>query len=155
MTHALKFVFAFALALGGTPLAAQDAVVAPAVAASPAGPFAAAELTPEAQQYRSRSLVIFADSPDNPDYLRQLHLVQAGLADLAERDVVVVLDTDPAAASPWRQRLRPRGFSLVLMDKDLSTVFRKPNPWDVREVSRNIDRLPSRRQELQERFPGR
>ena len=27
-------------------------------------------------------------------------------------------DTDPAAKTEWRQKLRPRGFSLVLMDKD-------------------------------------
>lgn len=149
----LALLVAAPMALAQPVPAAAPAVDAAEV--SPAGPFAAAEIAWEAQLYATRPVVVFADSDSNPDYLRQLHLLERGLADLAERDVIVVLDTDPAAASEWRTRLRPRGFSVVVLDKDLRPVIRKPSPWDVREITRSIDRLPSRRQEMQERFPGR
>ncbi|RRH76343.1 DUF4174 domain-containing protein [Falsigemmobacter faecalis] len=175
MRHALKFIFAFTAALGVSPLAAETPAGtpaetpagtpaeasagtpadSPAAVTSPAGPFAAAEIALGAQQYQSRPLVVFAESADNPQFQRQLHLLQSGLGDLAERDVVVILDTDPASPSEWRRRLRPSGFSVVQLDKDLTPVFRKPSPWDVREITRAIDRLPSRRQEMLERFPGR
>lgn len=159
MRHALKFTFVFLAALGLSPLRAETPVEspieAPAAVPSPAGPFAAAEIALSEQQYNTRPLVVFADSADNPQFQRQLHLLKAGLGDLAERDVVVILDTDPAAASEWRRRLRPSGFSVVQLDKDLTPVFRKPSPWDVREITRAIDRLPSRRQEVLEQFPGR
>lgn len=163
MRHALKFTFVFLAALGLSPLRAETPVEAPvespieapAAVPSPAGPFAATEIALSEQQYNTRPLVVFADSADNPQFQRQLHLLKAGLGDLAERDVVVILDTDPAAASEWRRRLRPSGFSVVQLDKDLTPVFRKPSPWDVREITRAIDRLPSRRQEVLEQFPGR
>lgn len=163
MRHALKFTFVFVAALGLSPLRAEtpaEAPVeapaeAPAAVTSPAGPFAATGIALSEQQYNTRPLVVFADSADNPQFQRQLRLLQAGLSDLAERDVVVILDTDPAAPTEWRRRLRPSGFSVVQLDKDLTPVFRKPSPWDVREITRAIDRLPSRRQEVLEQFPGR
>lgn len=149
----LALLVAAPMAAAQTQPVAEGAGIAAEVAS--AGPFAAGDVVWADQLYTTRPLVVFADSDANPDYLRQLHLLERDLADLADRDVVVVLDTDPAAASEWRARLRPRGFSVVLLDKDLRPVFRKPSPWDVREITRNIDRLPSRRQEINERFPGR
>ena len=66
------------------------------------------------------------------------------------RDVIVITDTDPAGKSEIRTKLRPRGFSLVLLDKDLKTTLRKPLPWDVREITHAIDKFPIRRQEIQQ-----
>lgn len=138
---------------GGAP---QDAGRAPAQAGPlGVGPHAVSSVDWEAQRYHSRPLVIFADSPEHPDFQRQLQLVERDLAALEDRRVVVVLDSDPAAASDWRRRLRPNGFSLVLLDTDLKPVTRKLKPVDMREIGRTIDRLPSRRQELAEQFPGR
>lgn len=119
------------------------------------GPHAAAEIAFEPQRYHTRPLVVFADSAENPQFVQQMILLNRNLPDLAERRVVVVVDTDPEAQTEWRKILRPRGFSLVLLDTDLKPVWRKPSPWDVREVSRSIDRLPSRRQDLLQQFPGR
>jgi hypothetical protein len=34
------------------------------------------------------------------------------------------------------------------MDKDGEVELRKPAPWDVREITRTIDKMPSRQQEL-------
>jgi Domain of unknown function (DUF4174) len=102
------------------------------------------------QLYVSRPVVVFADSPNDPAYIRQMELLALAYPPLAERGVILVTDTDPAAKTEWREKLRPRGFSLVILDKDLKPVIRKPNPWTVREITAAIDKLPSRRQELLE-----
>ena len=113
-------------------------------------PQAAADVVFADQLYRTRPIVVFADSPDDPSYVRQMDLLAKAYPALAARDVIVIIDTDPAAKSEWRQKLRPRGFSMVVLDKDLKPVIRKPIPWDVREITHAIDKLPSRRQELLE-----
>ena len=115
---------------------------------SPAGPFAAADVVLADLLYLRRPVVVFADSPADPNFVRQMELIERALPALAERDVIVITDTDPAARSDIRRELRPRGFSLVLMDKDLRPVIRKPLPWDVREITHAIDKFPLRRQEI-------
>ena len=101
-----------------------------------------------------RPVVVFADSPNDPAFTTQLEYLAERPDALLERDVVVIIDTDPKAASSFRQKLRPRGFSLVLMDKDGGVEIRKPRPWDVREITRAIDKFPLARQEILERFPS-
>ena len=87
-------------------------------------------------------------SPDDPRFLEQLRLLEERLPDLKERDVVVITDTDPSQQTDLRQALRPRGFMLVLIGKDGGIKLRKPSPWSVREISRVIDKMPMRRQEI-------
>lgn len=101
-----------------------------------------------------RPLVVFADSPDDPNFVRQMQLLDRNTSDLADRDVLVITDTDPAAKSAIRQKLRPRGFSLVLMDKDGQAKLRKPLPWDMREITHAIDKFPLVRQEALDRYPS-
>lgn len=101
-----------------------------------------------------RPILVFADSPNDPAFVRQMELLGENSAALADRDVVVITDTNPAAKSFVRSRFRPRGFSLVLMDKDGETKLRKPLPWDVREITRAIDKMPLARQELLEKYPS-
>ena len=98
-----------------------------------------------------RPVVVFADSPADPRFIEQMALIEARADALALRDVVVITDTDPSARDAIRKKLRPRGFMLVVLAKDGSVVIRKPAPWDVREISRSIDKLPLRQQELRER----
>lgn len=112
------------------------------------GPLPADQVVLADQEYLKRPLVVFADSPDDPAYIRQMDLLARAYPELEARDVILVTDTDPAAKSEWRQKLRPRGFSLVIMDKDLKAVIRKPIPWDVREITNAIDKLPLRLQEM-------
>lgn len=118
------------------------------------GPTSAADAVFADQMFVKRPVVVFADSPNDPNFIRQMDLLSRAYPDLEERDVILVTDTDPAANSEWRQKLRPRGFSLVIMDKDLRPVIRKPNPWTVREITAAIDKLPLRRQEMLERSPA-
>lgn len=136
-------------------LASLMPIAALAQGATPAfGPLPAAEVPFAEQLYVARPLVVFADSPEDPNFIRQMDLLAQAYPALAERDVVLVVDTDPAAQTEWRQELRPRGFSLVILDKDLRPVIRKPLPWSVREITAAIDKLPLRRQEILERDPA-
>lgn len=99
----------------------------------------------------ARPLVVFADNPADPRYVQQMQLITQRLDALADRDVVVLTDTDPSARSAIRLELRPRGFALNLIAKDGTVLLRKPAPWDVREISRSIDKQPLRQQEVRDR----
>ncbi|MBD0865537.1 MAG: DUF4174 domain-containing protein [Rhodobacteraceae bacterium] len=101
--------------------------------------------------WTNRPVIVFADTPADPRYGEQLALLQRDMDMLIERDVVVLTDTDPAAGSPLRKKLRPRGFQMVLVGKDGSVKLRKPFPYSVRELTRTIDKMPTRQQEIRER----
>ncbi|WP_299349929.1 DUF4174 domain-containing protein [uncultured Shimia sp.] len=109
------------------------------------------ELTLEEFQWLKRPIVVFADSPNDPRFRQQIELLEADTASLETRDVIVLTDTDPAADSALREQLRPRGFMMVLIGKDGVVYLRKPQPWNVREVTRSIDKLPLRQQEERDR----
>jgi hypothetical protein len=117
-------------------------------------PVAARDVTLADFLFLKRPLVVFADSPNDPSYMRQMELLELNPAELTKRDVVVITDTDPAARSAIRLKLRPRGFSLVLMDKDGEAKMRKPLPWDVREITSSIDKFPLARIESLEKYPA-
>ncbi|MDO5657980.1 MAG: DUF4174 domain-containing protein [Paracoccus sp. (in: a-proteobacteria)] len=108
----------------------------------------AAEVAPEDFLWTARPVVVFADTADDPAFVEQMRMLREAPGLLLERDVVVVTDTNPAGAGVWRGNLRPRGFSLVVIDKDGEVKQRKPSPWSVREISRAIDRFQLRRQEI-------
>jgi hypothetical protein len=114
----------------------------------------AAEATLAEFLWLKRPVLVFADSPQDPNFLRQMALIERDLAQLPSYDIVVVTDTDPAARSEFRQRFRPRGFSLVMMDKDGVTTLRKPLPWDVREITHAMDKFPTVRTEMLNRYPS-
>lgn len=148
----------------GAPAAAQDqpAQDAPAAAASGApaeaavwAPVPAEGLTLDQFVWKNRLVLVFADSASDQAFVEQMRLLALLPADLVARDVVVITDTDPAAASAIRLRLRPRGFMFALVDKDGSIMTRKPRPMDVREISRSIDKTPIRRKELEVQRLGR
>ncbi|MGR3493893.1 DUF4174 domain-containing protein [Citreimonas sp.] len=98
-----------------------------------------------------RPLVVFADNPADPRYVQQMQFITERLDALVDRDVVVITDTDPSARSSVRTKLRARGFMLAILAKDGTIVARKPSPWSVREISRSIDKLPLRQQEVRDR----
>lgn len=95
-----------------------------------------------------RPVVVFADTPADPRVIEQLGLLRARPDPLIERDVVVIIDADRSTPSELRNQLRPRGFMMVVMGKDGQVKLRKPSPWDVREISRSIDKMPLRQQEI-------
>ena len=144
MKRLIPLVFA---ALSATDISAQTTTDAPMD-----GLFAPADMNDLSQfRWKKRPVIVFADSADDPAFIEQLELLHAREAALLERDVIVLTDTDPAARSPLRLKMRPRGFMLVLVGKDGSVKLRKPFPWDVREITRSIDKMPERQREIRER----
>ncbi|MBJ3762296.1 DUF4174 domain-containing protein [Maribius pontilimi] len=113
--------------------------------------FRSADVSLEDFKWIARPVVVFADSEFDPAFQEQIDLLAGRADDLARRDVVVITDTDPSTLSDLRRKLRPRGFMLVLIGKDGDVKLRKPFPWDVRELTRSIDKMPMRRQEIRER----
>jgi len=113
--------------------------------------FDGAEIILEDLQWVARPLVIFADTPNDPRFTQQMDLLLADMDELAERDVIVITDTDRAAMSDVRTTLRPRGYMMALVGKDGRVALRKPAPWSVRELSRSIDKMPLRQQEISDR----
>lgn len=99
----------------------------------------------------NRPLVVFADSPADPRFIQQMEFLNEGLDELRERDVVILTDSDRNSGSDLRDKLHPRGFMLVLIGKDGTIFLRKPLPWDVREITRVIDKMPMRQQEIRDR----
>lgn len=111
-------------------------------------PVMAAAQSAGLDKYRwvARPIVIFADSRLDPRVAQQVGMLEARQAELDERDVVVIVDTEDGSA--LRQALRPRDFQFVLIGKDGQVKYRKPDPVSVREILRLIDRMPLRQQEM-------
>ncbi len=148
MKPILIFVFT---CLFASPLMAQEAAGSLTDTVAPSIFLDASDVDLKQFLWKNRPLIVFADSPNDPRFVRQMELLTARSDELAARDVVVMTDTDPGARGPLREQLHPRGFMLVLIVKDGTIYLRKPLPWDVREISRTIDKLPMRQQEIRER----
>jgi hypothetical protein len=139
MNMIIRLCLVALVGLSSLPARADDAPFAPI----PANDVVLADFL-----YQKRVVAIFADNPNDPNFVRQMALIMTNTEDLEDRDVVVVFDTAPAEPSDLRKTLRPRGFSLVIVDKDGKIAIRKPLPWDTREISRAIDKFQSRRDEV-------
>ena len=142
-----RLLFGITLVLA-SPAVAQDADVG----ADPDTPALVIiedpEVTLEQFQWTARPIVVFADAKADPRFDEQMRFLLADEAELLERDVVILVDTTPRPRSALRDALRPRGFMLALIDKDGDVKLRKPAPWTVREITRSIDKWPSRQQEI-------
>ena len=112
--------------------------------------FSMAEVDLSQFKWKKRPVVVFADSELDPAFVEQMELLRARPDELLARDVVVITDTNPEPLSDLRRKLRPRNFMLVLINKEGTVNVRKPFPWDVREVSRSIDKMPIRKREIRE-----
>lgn len=143
MKRLIPFVIAGLIATA--PLAQETTTVAADMLFAPADMLDLNEF-----RWKKRPVLVFADSADDPAYIEQMELLHARADVLAERDVIVLTDTDPAARSALRLKMRPRGFMLVLVGKDGGNKLRKPFPWNVREITRSIDKMPMRQREIRE-----
>ncbi len=101
-------------------------------------------------KWKKRPVVVFAESELDPAFIDQMNKLRARPDELIARDVVVITDTQPEPLSDLRRKLRPRGFMLVLINKEGTVNVRKPFPWDVREISRSIDKMPIRQREIRD-----
>lgn len=148
----LKFgLIALVCATAGTAVTAQDETALSRWEADHLTIFDASEISLEDFKWIARPVVVFADSPNDPNFIQQLEMLLVDLPALAERDVIVITDTDPDARTETRLQLRPRGFMLALLGKDGNVAMRKPTPWGLREIARSIDKMPLRQQEIEDR----
>lgn len=99
-------------------------------------------------QWHNRPLVIFAPSDKDPHYVQQIAMLQKAQADLAERDIIVLSDTSPAANGHLRAQLKPKGFEVVLVGKDGGMKLREQRPISTEALLSTIDRMPMRKANL-------
>lgn len=99
-----------------------------------------------------RLVVVFADTPNDPRFIEQMALIDEDTEALEIRDFIVITDTDPSEDTDIRRKLRPRDFSLVLIDKDGGVKLRKPDTTSLREIRRSVDKWPTRQQEIRDRL---
>ncbi len=104
--------------------------------------------------WAQRIIVVMADTPDDPQFTRQLDALRDRGDEFVARDAIVIFDAHPDDASPLRQVMRPRGFMTAIIDKDGEVKARRPAVRTGRELMAVIDRFPSRRQEVLERLPS-
>jgi hypothetical protein len=148
----MKLLINIALAaLIALPAAAQDQTVLERWSEDPTQVFEGSEINLEELTWVLRPLVIFADTPEDPRFKQQMDILLADADRLAERDVILITDTDSDVMSDVRITLRPRGYMLALIGKDGRVALRKPAPWSIRELSRSIDKMPLRQQEIADR----
>ncbi len=163
MAKVLSFIMFAFVALAASAQEASVMTAEEADSAAEAGPDApevveepvpvlefldAGEVSLDEYLWTYRPIVVFADTPADPRFREQIKLLSERPGELIVRDVVVITDTDPDARSGARLKLRPRGFQLTLMGKDGRVNLRKPFPWNVREISRAIDKWPLRQEEI-------
>lgn len=102
--------------------------------------------------WTSRPVIIFADSDRDPRFARQMAELEKEPEALAERDVVILTDTDPGASrsdrSALRKKFRPHGFNILLVGKDGEIKMRRPVVVTADDITRMIDRTPLRQQEM-------
>lgn len=146
----LILALALAFPAAGQDVAAMSEPAPDTAEAAPAGPIAVTDQTLEQYRWESRVLVVFADTPLDPAFIRQMELLADRPEVLEERAIVVLTDTEPEPKSAIRVALRPRGFAMVIVDKDGRVILRKPSPWDLREITRAVDKTPLRQQELRD-----
>ena len=99
-------------------------------------------------EWTRRPVVIFANSDKDPNFISQMEFLSEDIRALQERDIIVLIDTDPNFSSSLRKKLRPHGFAFILIGKDGQVKLRKPSPWNIREIARVIDKMPIRQQEI-------
>lgn len=104
--------------------------------------------------WNHRLVVIMADTPNNPQFARQMDEIRARAKEFVDRDVVVIFDAHPDEMSPLRLVLRPNGFMTAIIDKDGEVKARRPSVRSGRELMGVIDKFPLRRQEILEERPS-
>lgn len=106
--------------------------------------------TLERYRWQARPVLIFAPSPEDPSYRAATAQLAALRDGLAERDIVVLVDTDPDAGGALRDRLGAEGFEMLLVGKDGGVKMRAGEVIAPETLFTTIDRMPMRQREMQE-----
>ncbi|MBS8226716.1 DUF4174 domain-containing protein [Vannielia litorea] len=101
-------------------------------------------------RWQNRPVLLFADNPEDAQYRIAVEALRGAFDGLAERDIVVLTDTDPASPSALRTRLAPMGFAMYLVGKDGGIKLRSDTPIRVETLFETIDSMPMRQREMRE-----
>ena len=119
-------------------------------------------------QWKNRLLLVFAPSAKSPPYENQMRLLEGAGPELKDRDLKVLhllLEGDnriddqalpPDAARQLRARfdVGEEAFILILIGKDGTEKRRDDAPLQPEALFEQIDAMPMRQRELQERKRG-
>ncbi|MFN6480665.1 DUF4174 domain-containing protein [Nostoc sp. DedQUE07] len=117
------------------------------------------------QKWQNRVLLLFAPSVDNHNYQQQMQLFNQQQNDFKDRDLVLVqvLATDKSYANgqlideSFAANLRNRfgvnkeNFRVILIGKDGGVKRQETTPVQAIAIFEQIDAMPMRQQEMQER----
>ncbi|MDX2175365.1 MAG: DUF4174 domain-containing protein [Candidatus Sumerlaeia bacterium] len=98
--------------------------------------------------WKNRLVVLFAEDTKDPEYLRQLTLLNLERDGLEERQTLIVPVQGSGAGLRGRFGLEPGGFQLALVGKDGGVKLRASDPVDPSVVFDLIDSMPMRQAEL-------
>ena len=126
--------------------------------------FSQTAVATETYRNRKRPLLVFAPAADNPGLTRQRNIINGNRTQLLDRDVVIVYVTGNSvshdlgapqtlSASALRQRYRVSEgqFRVMLFGKDGVQKFDQPIPLSSSDLIAEIDRMPTRRDEVRRR----
>ena len=137
--------------LAFTALFGALALSSPAQAEIPAGAVPADEAQLRQFRWEARPLLVFAPSVEDPRLAAQMTAFRDAAEDLADRDMPVLVDTDPAAESALRRGIGPEDAVVVLIGKDGGVKYRGAAPVPVSELLDLVDGMPMRQSEISPR----
>ena len=104
---------------------------------------------------KNRVLLIFAPGKTDPRWQKQNALLQNSAAAFQDRDLVRLdeLETDEKRGAALRTRygIKPGQFRVLLVGKDGHVASGGPAPISLEALTTQIDRMPMRREEMQQR----
>lgn len=117
------------------------------------------------QKWQNRVLLLFAPSVDNHNYQQQMQLFNQQQNDFKERDLVLVqvlatdksyangqlIDESSAANLRNRFGVDQKNFRVILIGKDGGIKRQETTPVKATAIFEQIDAMPMRQQEMQER----
>ncbi|MEH2177166.1 DUF4174 domain-containing protein [Nostoc sp.] len=117
------------------------------------------------QKWQSRVLLLFAPSVDNHNYQQQMQLFNQHQNDFKDRDLVLVqvlatdksyangqlIDESSAANLRNRFGVNKENFRVILIGKDGGIKRQETTPVQATAIFEQIDAMPMRQQEMQER----
>ena len=113
-----------------------------------AAPIEAAEVDLADFRWEARPVVVMAQSADDADYRRQMEIFASAAPEVADRDMLILTDTDPEAGGTLRDKLGPQGFGVYLIGKDGGVKFSSGAPVEMTRFREIIDAMPMRRREM-------
>lgn len=100
-------------------------------------------------QWKNRPVLIFTSTDTHRKYSKQMEIFEISKEQLNERDIVVLVDSNPVPPSNLRRKYKPEGFLFVLIGKDGGVKFKSEEPVSMETLASIIDAMPMRQREMQ------